>query len=148
MHYFLQTEEPHAASETDRGRGRFLGKIYVLTDASNSSATFTFALAIRQQRLGTLVGTPTGGSQRGINGGAFFFLTLPDSQLEIDLPLIGYFPTTEQPDEGLTPDILIPATARDIAKGLDPIFQASSGWLREEQKHRGNKSRSRRSGGA
>ena len=40
-----------------------------------------------------MVGQVTGGNLRGINGGAFFFLNLPNSRLEIDLPLIGQFPT-------------------------------------------------------
>ena len=38
-----------------------------------------------------LVGQMTGGNQRGINGGAFFFVTLSNSQLEVDLPLVGNF---------------------------------------------------------
>ena len=48
-----------------------------------------------------LVGQPTGGNQRGITGGAFFFLRLPNSKIEVDVPLIGQYPATEQPDGGL-----------------------------------------------
>ncbi|MBC7805157.1 MAG: hypothetical protein H7145_03305 [Akkermansiaceae bacterium] len=49
----------------------FVGHLYVLVDSSNSSATFQFAKVIKQNNLGTLVGQPTGGNQRGINGGHF-----------------------------------------------------------------------------
>ena len=56
---------------------RFTGRVWVLVGAANSSATFEFAQAVQQNRLGTLVGQPTGGNQRGINGGAFFFTRLP-----------------------------------------------------------------------
>lgn len=54
---------------------RFYGKVIVLIDANNSSATFQFAQNIQQHHLGVLIGQPTGGSLRGINGGAFFFVS-------------------------------------------------------------------------
>lgn len=92
----------------------------MLIDATNSSATFQFAQIVQQNKLGMLVGQPTGGSKRGINGGSFFFLRLPSSGIEMDLPLVGTFPATPQPDEGLTPDVLVTPTLDDIVKGTDP----------------------------
>jgi hypothetical protein len=97
----------------------FRGRLYVLIDANNSSATFQFARIVQQNKLGTLIGQPTGGNQRGINGGAFFFLRLPNSQIEMDLPLIGSFPTSPQSDSGLTPDVLVTPTLQDIIEGKD-----------------------------
>lgn len=102
----------------------FKGRTYVLVDASNSSATFEFAQAVQQNRLGTLVGQPTGGNQRGINGGAFFFLRLPNSKIEIDLPLIGLYAMGERPDAGLQPDVHVPPSVKDIAKGVDTELEA------------------------
>jgi hypothetical protein len=98
----------------------FEGKTFVLVDASNSSATFRFSEVVQQNRLATLVGQPTGGNQRGINGGAFFFLRLPNSKIEVDLPLIGYFPGGEPADAGLQPDLLVQPKVEDIARGIDP----------------------------
>ena len=95
----------------------------VLVDGSNSSATFGFAQRVQQDRLGTLVGEPTGGNRRGINGGAFFFVRLPHSGLEFDLPLMGYFPPTPQPDAGLLPDVLRLPTVADVAQGRDPALR-------------------------
>jgi hypothetical protein len=104
---------------------RYSGKVFILVDASCSSATFQFASLIQREKLATIVGEPTGGNQRGINGGAFFFLRLPHSKIEVDLPLIAAFPQDPNtPDAGLTPDILIPTTAADIASGNDPALQA------------------------
>jgi len=97
----------------------FTGKTYVLVNAANSSATFEFAQIMQQNKLGILVGQPTGGNQRGINGGAFFFLRLPNSKIEIDLPLLGVFPPAERPDAGLQPDITVQPRAEDIARGVD-----------------------------
>jgi hypothetical protein len=107
----------------------FAGRLLVLIDASNSSATFQFAQVVRQQKLGTLVGEPTGGNRRGINGGAFFFLQLPHSGIELDVPLIGAFPATPEPDAGLLPDVSAPITAASLAAGTDPAMEAVMGLL-------------------
>ena len=102
------------------GPRRFAGRLIVLIDAANSSATFEFARLVRANGLGTLVGETTGGNQRGINGGAFLFLRLPTTGIEVDIPLIGTFPSTPQPDGGISPDIAVPQTQADIANGFDP----------------------------
>ena len=97
----------------------------MLIDATNSSATFQFAENIQRHHLGTLIGQPTGGSQRGINGGAFFFVRLPHSGIEMDLPLIGTFPPSPAPDAGIAPDILIKPTTSDVASGQDDALEAA-----------------------
>lgn len=104
---------------------RFRGKVFVLIDATNSSATFQFAQNIQRHHLGLLIGRPTGGSQRGINGGAFFFLRLPHSGIELDLPLISTFPPEPTPDAGVKPDVTVTRSASDIASGQDPELQAA-----------------------
>lgn len=114
---------------------RFAGRVWVLVGAANSSATFEFAQAIQQNHLGTLVGQPTGGNQRGINGGAFFFLRLPHSRLEVDLPLIGQFPDGNPPDAGLQPDVVVTPTVRDIAAGRDVEMEAVRNHIRQERTH-------------
>lgn len=59
------------------------------------------------------------------DGGAFFFLQLPGSGLEADVPLIGRFPPTSKPDAGLTPDIPVETTAQDIACGRDRVMETA-----------------------
>jgi C-terminal processing protease CtpA/Prc len=103
---------------------RYSGPVFVLVDASDSSATFGFAQSAQQAGVAALAGQPTGGNRRGIDGGAFFFLHLPKSKIEIDIPLIGTFPATPQPDAGLQPDIDVPLTAQDIAAGRDAVLAA------------------------
>jgi C-terminal processing protease CtpA/Prc len=105
---------------------RYPGRVWVLVGAVNSSATFEFASAVQRERLGTLVGQPTGGNQRGITGGAFFFLRLPRTGFEVDLPLIGQFPMTTQPvpDAGIEPDVFVQPRVEDIAEGRDAELAA------------------------
>lgn len=104
-----------------RGK-RIATPVVILTSAQNSSATFQFANLVKATGLGTLVGETTGGNRHGINGGAFFFVRLPESGIEFDLPLIGYFPDKAQPDGGIAPDIAVSGTAEDIAAGYDPVM--------------------------
>lgn len=104
---------------------RFKGNVVVLTDAQNSSATFQFASTIKATGLARLMGEPAGGNQRGINGGGYFFVRLPASGLEADLPLIGYFPHGPKPDAGLAPDIAIAPTTEDIAAKRDRVLESA-----------------------
>jgi hypothetical protein len=124
------------ANRTIAPRGeRYTGKVVVLVDASNSSATFQFAQAVRKTGLGTLVGQPTGGNRRGINGGAFFFLRLPNSKIELDLPIYAFFLPNdgrpEEPDAGIVPDVVVMPTAEDVRNGVDAEMRAAKG---EEKK--------------
>lgn len=120
--YFSLPPADNGGSNVIRPKPRFAGKVAVLTSATNSSATFGFAQRVSDNRLATLVGAPTGGNRRGINGGAFFFVRLPNSGLEFDLPLIGYFPDRPQPDAGVVPDVAITLTAAALAAGRDEVL--------------------------
>ena len=101
----------------------------ILTDAANSSATFLFAQTIERHGLARLFGQETGGNLRGINAGAVGFVHLPESGLEFDLPLMGYFPEGDRPDRGVLPDVAVSTSAVDIAAGRDPVLDAASAWI-------------------
>ncbi|WP_242140785.1 S41 family peptidase [Sphingomonas sp. TREG-RG-20F-R18-01] len=119
---FYTLTRPGDASDTDTIQPtgqRFQGKVAVLVGPKNASATFGFASLMRRHRLGTLIGEQTGGNRRGINGGAFFFVGLPGSSVEVDLPLIAYWPDTPQPDAGIMPDLIVPALTADLKAGRD-----------------------------
>lgn len=101
----------------------FGGKVAVLVDSANSSATFEFVRMFREAKRGLLVGQPTGGNQRGINGSAFYFLRLPNSKIEVDIPLVAAINQQNVPDAGLEPDIRVKPSAREITTGRDSTFE-------------------------
>lgn len=109
---------------------RYQGKVAVLVGAQNSSATFQFAQMVQVHHLARLVGEPTGGNQRGINGGKFLFLRLPRSGVEVDLPLVGYYPAETLPDAGLVPDVVVRETAEGLGSGVDLQMGAAVGAVR------------------
>lgn len=100
----------------------FKGEVYLMVNGANSSATFYFAELAQQNKLATLVGTPTGGSQKGLNGGAMFFVRLPNSSIEFDLPIVGSY-SPEKPLDGIHPDILIQEEAADFINWSDPMLE-------------------------
>ncbi|CAE6841653.1 hypothetical protein XA1311A_38720 [Xanthomonas arboricola] len=110
----------------------FNGKVFVLIGPENSSATFAFAQQVQRSGLASLVGQPTGGNLRGSNGSAFFFLHLPNSQIEVDLPLVGQFSTSAQPDRGVLPDVPVTITAEDLQHGRDVEMDAVRALLRAD----------------
>ena len=115
--------EGGAVTLKPNGRG-YGGKVYLLVDAGNSSATFLLARLLKQERLATLVGQETGGNLRGTNGGWIAFLRLPRSRIEVDVPLKAGFPLDPQPDRGLTPDVVVPVSVEDVARGVDAELEA------------------------
>ncbi len=99
-------------------RNGFKGNIFLMTSPVNSSAAFEFAWVFKQYKAGKIVGEKTGGTKQGLNGGRFFFLRLPYSRIEIDLPFI-YQSHTGQPDEGVSPDYPVTTTQQGIYNGQD-----------------------------
>ena len=96
----------------------FKGNLFLLTNAKNSSAGYEMARNFKTANLGKIIGETTGGSQQGINGGEFFFLKLPNSKFEIDLPLI-YNYHANKPDKGISPDYEIKTKEKDIYNNRD-----------------------------
>lgn len=126
----LKGENAQKLANAPKTTKPFRGKTFLLIDAVNSSASFQLAQVFKINKLATLVGMPTGGNQRGINGGAFFFLRLPNSGIEIDVPLIGRFPPKEAPDAGIEPDVRVEPTIDDIASGTDAEMVAVKKLIR------------------
>lgn len=108
---------------------RITRPVAALVGPVNSSATFQFAHLARRSGAIRLFGEETGGNLRGTIGGGFFFVRLPASGLEFDLPLIGYFPRGPRRDGGVVPDVTVRTTAKDVAAGHDPAMHAALRWV-------------------
>lgn len=100
-------------------KNRFLGKVYILVNAANSSATFNFIDYVKEHRLGIIIGQKTGGNMQGINSNSFVFLRLPSTKLRIDIPLVFNDPGYKRPEGGISPDYVVYPTQADIAHQKD-----------------------------
>ncbi|WP_346924705.1 S41 family peptidase, partial [uncultured Arthrobacter sp.] len=97
----------------------FRGETFVIADAANASATFSFLKFVKANRLARIVGEESGGNLQGINGGNYYFLNLPNSKIEVDVPVYFFAPLAPQKDSAVVPDFRVQPTARDIAAGID-----------------------------
>jgi len=107
---------------------RITRPVAALVGPVNSSATFQFAHLAKRSGSVRLFGEETGGNLKGTIGGGFFFVRLPASGLEFDLPLIGYFPDGPRRDRGVEPDVTVHTTATDTAGGRDPVMESAVRW--------------------
>lgn len=114
------------------GRKQYNGKVYLLVDGANSSATLILAYVAKRDGLATLAGEQTGGSTRGINGGQLFFLRLPNSKIEVDIPLIAFHFTDSGPGFGVMPDVVAPRTAESIAANRDVALRRAVELIEED----------------
>lgn len=110
----------------------FKGKKWLLVDAANSSATFYMAQTMKKYQMATLVGEQTGGNLKGINGGGMFFLNLPNTKIEVDIPIYGNYPEGEQPDGGVVPDVQIERTITNLIEDTDPVLAYVLEQIEEE----------------
>jgi len=103
-------------------KGGFKGKVYLLTDAENSSATHIMATYVKQYQLATIVGQETGGNQKGLTGGYMFFHRLPNTRVELDIPVFSIKilkETATTRDGGIMPDVVVEKNVNDLVSGVD-----------------------------
>ena len=107
-------------------KSQFKGKVYLLTSPTNSSATYVMADIFKTHQLATLVGQTTGGNQKGITASAMFFMLLPNTKIEVDVPLIGtdYEVAKTRPDAGIEPDVFVKPNIENAVKGIDTEMEA------------------------
>jgi C-terminal processing protease CtpA/Prc len=122
---YVDTSLSATAATVTPSRHRFRGKAFVLVGPENSSAGFQLARSLQQTGAATLVGQPTGGNLRGLNGGQLAWLTLPESGVAMDLPLVAWMPPRPMPDTGVTPDLPVTPRFEDAAAGVDAELAAA-----------------------
>lgn len=97
----------------------FIGQAFIIADSSNASATFQFLDFVKTNKLAKIIGQTSGGNKQGINGGNYFFLYLPNSRIEIDIPVYFQSPMKPQKDESIIPDIMVQKDVSDVGNNFD-----------------------------
>lgn len=96
------------------------GKLYVLTGRGTFSAASLLAAAIKDNRLGILIGKSTGGI--GTAGPCPF--ELPRTKLTGTVAHVHWVLASGKSwDKGVDPDIVVPTKPRDILSGKDPVLE-------------------------
>lgn len=101
---------------------RYHGSLYFLIQETTGSAASEFAGAAKSRKLGTLVGTETNAAYDGGNGSTFIKMTLPNSGIWINSPLVaGYLNVEPQkiPNRGVLPHFEVNFTRDDLMVRYD-----------------------------
>jgi len=112
----------------------YQGNVYLLSSAANTSLAFYVVNQFKQQNIGTIIGQETGGNLNDINGGTILFLILPNSQIEIDVPIMGGFTLAKQPNSGVQPDIETTHTIEDIISNRDVELKTALRVINEKKR--------------
>ncbi|MBF9016394.1 MULTISPECIES: S41 family peptidase [unclassified Oceanispirochaeta] len=102
------------------------GNVYILTDGGSFSATTEFTSIAHNDERALFIGEEAGGGYYGNNSGVTIMLRLPNTGLEIAVPMINYMmAVSDYPDEdrGLIPDYPIEASIEDLLNGTDRVLE-------------------------
>lgn len=130
--YQLKSKYSLAAKTYKPQKNGYKGQVYLITDASNSSATHLMAMYAKKMPEVTIIGQETGGNQKGTNGSFIFFLRLPNTRIVVDIPAIGMqvpVKSGEVYDGGVKPDIIVKKTANDFVNNVDTELETVLGII-------------------
>ena len=107
------------------------GNAYLIAGSANTSLAYYTVARFKLQELGLIVGQETGGNLNDINGGQILFLTLPNSKIEIDFPVMGAFSVLNKPNTGMPPDVEVTYEIDDIIDNRDLEVEAIMKMIRD-----------------
>lgn len=126
---FLVTEKLHpGVAEQPPAKYPFLGKTIILINALTFSTAADFCAVTHHLKRATFIGEETGGAYYGNNSGEMPMLTLPNSKLQVRVPLFEYWnavPGYDGTRRGIRPDLPIETTATKLLHGIDEQLEAA-----------------------
>jgi len=103
------------------------GNVYLITGSLSYSCGSVFSAMIKDNKIGILIGEPTGNASTFFAGGDITTVTLPNSVTTLNISCAMYVRTNEEarlkePD-AVYPDVYIPTTFEDYINGKDPCWE-------------------------
>ncbi|WP_435353390.1 S41 family peptidase [Emticicia sp. SJ17W-69] len=107
----------------------FGGNVYVLVNEGTFSTAVYLAAHLKNQQVGTFIGTICGGAADGSSAGDFTSFTLPNTKFTVNLPLlkINYNAIKELQ---LVPDHEIHQSFTDFLQGEDSVLDFAKGLIK------------------
>ncbi len=116
----------------------FKGPVYLLTDGGSFSAAADFSATASFHKRATFIGEETGGAAEGNNSGVEIGVTLPASQLHLQIPTYMYVNPVNKGDlrrRGTIPKYAVTQTIDDLAKGRDTVIEFTRELIRRGKGH-------------
>tara|TARA_B100000809_G_scaffold117307_1_gene115615 strand:- start:1396 stop:2847 length:1452 start_codon:yes stop_codon:yes gene_type:complete len=115
-------------------KNNFSGKVYVLINGLSYSASSEFCTIANDNKRATFIGEEGGGAYQGNTSGFSFTLTLPNSGVQIDIPVIHYqmaISNKYKIGRGLIPDYEVIPTIKELISGEDSELEKAKQLIKE-----------------
>jgi hypothetical protein len=106
-------------------KNSYSGKVYMLINGGSFSVTSEFASVAHYLKRAVFIGEETGGGYYGNNSGTFVIVTLPNSRLNIGIPMLAYYTAVKNypfTDRGVIPDYKVSPTIEDLLNKKDTVL--------------------------
>lgn len=124
--YRITTAYHSGVAEQVPEKYAFTGSVFVLIDGNTFSTAADVCAVLRHLKRAVFIGEETGGAYFGNNSGIEANLKLPNSGVEVKLPMFAYWnEVTEQESarHGTKPDYVEPTTVQNLLAGTDGELQ-------------------------
>ncbi len=106
-------------------KNSYSGKVYILINGGSFSVTSEFASVAHNLKRAVFIGEETGGGYYGNNSGTFVIVTLPNSRLNIGIPMLAYYTAVKDypfRDHGIIPDYNVVPSIEDVLSKKDAVL--------------------------
>lgn len=122
---WVRTDHPNLGIQQPR-EPHFGGRVFTLVNGGSFSATGEVASVLRAHNRAVFIGEETGAGRTGNSSGIMVGLTLPESGLTVNIPMVGYYMPIEpgpHPDRGIIPDYEVVPAVEDLMNGRDIVME-------------------------
>lgn len=102
----------------------FAGRVLALMNGGSFSTTCEFLSSLHYRKRATFIGQEAGGGYYGNTSGRMPLLILPNSKLQLRVPLQTYYLAVKgaDPRRSILPDVPVKETIADLLAGRDPVM--------------------------
>ncbi len=111
----------------------FMGNLFILAGGVTYSGGAEFCSLVKHNRKAIFVGEEVGGGFYGNTSGYSFTLTLPNSKITVEVPIIRFVLDVDgqKPGTGALPDFPIQPDINDFLNGIDTELNFTIGLIRK-----------------
>jgi C-terminal processing protease CtpA/Prc len=106
-------------------KNNYQGNVYVLINGGSYSVATEFASVLKSLHRAVFIGEETGGGYYGNTSGFFAIVKLPHSDLELGIPLVGFYSKvqpTQYENRGVFPDYEIRPSVSGVLSKKDEVL--------------------------
>ncbi|GAB3993654.1 S41 family peptidase [Spirosoma daeguense] len=115
----------------------YRGQLYVLLNGYSFSVTTELASRLRSDKRAVFIGEETGGGYVSNSSGFFAVTNLPNSKIDLGIPLMNFqmanVDATLPNNRGILPDHTVVPTIEDVLKNNDPVLNQALSLAKKAQ---------------